>query len=450
MTRRDADPEGDPGELDALFAAYRDTRDRAVRNELVERWQSLAQSITVAAPATVTADDIRRALDAVIARHEALRLRVTSTVPGVWSVQPVAVQSFDTTDILTVHQITDPTPEAFARIAADTHARLDPTTHGTITAAAVFADGEHVSLVLVTHHLAVDAVSWRILLDALAAAADAVAADVDAADKPPALPSPAVPYSRYADAMSELAAAPSTMAELTRWRTLLARSVPITDARDFGVQADLITTAITLDEEHTRRYLSAESVTAAVIADSGSAITAWRTGDPRPAVSSLNARAGEVTPNLVLSRLDAQKRFTIRNNSGTTDVVVDLVGLVTTSNASRVGLIPPVRLLDTRTAGPITAGGTRQVLATAAPGVPDDVDAVLVTVTLVAPTEATHLTVWKYGTPTPSVSTVNAAAGQTVANTTLVGVGDVAPLVTVANHAGSAHVLVDVVGWLRY
>ncbi len=179
-------------------------------------------------------------------------------------------------------------------------------------------------------------------------------------------------------------------------------------------------------------------------------LTAWRTGDPRPAVSSLNARAGEVTPNLVLSRLDAQKRFTIRNNSGTTDVVVDLVGLVTTSNASRVGLIPPVRLLDTRTAGPITAGGTRQVLATAAPGVPDDVDAVLVTVTLVAPTEATHLTVWKYGTPTPSVSTVNAAAGQTVANTTLVGVGDVAPLVTVANHAGSAHVLVDVVGWLRY
>ncbi|MBD0020376.1 amino acid adenylation domain-containing protein [Gordonia pseudamarae] len=242
------------------------------------RWQSLAQSITVAVPATVTADDIRRALDAVIARHEALRLRVTSTVPGVWSVQPVAVQSFDTTDILTVHQITDPTPEAFARIAADTHARLDPTTHGTITAAAVFADGEHVRLVLVIHHLAVDAVSWRILLDDLADAADAVAADVDAADKPPALPSPAVPYSRYADAMSELAAAPSTMAELTRWRTLLARSVPITDARDFGVQADLITTAITLDEEHTRRYLSAESVTAAVIADSGSAITAWRTG----------------------------------------------------------------------------------------------------------------------------------------------------------------------------
>lgn len=179
-------------------------------------------------------------------------------------------------------------------------------------------------------------------------------------------------------------------------------------------------------------------------------LTAWRTGDPMPKVSSLNARAGEVTPNLVLSRLDGQRRFTVRNNSGTTDLVIDLVGLVTNSASARMALIPPVRLLDTRTSGPVGPAGVRNVLATAAPGVPDDVAAVLVTVTIVQPTAPTHVTVWPYGTPKPAVSTVNAAAGQTVANTTLVGVGEVAALVNVANHAGSAHVLVDVVGWTRY
>ena len=179
-------------------------------------------------------------------------------------------------------------------------------------------------------------------------------------------------------------------------------------------------------------------------------LTAWRAGDPMPNVSSLNARAGEVTPNLVLSRLDGQRRFTIRNNSGSTDVVVDLVGLVTTSNSARMALIPPVRLLDTRTSGPVGPAGVRNVLATAAPGVPDDVAAVWVTVTIVDPSSPTHVTVWPYGTTKPSVSTVNAAAGQTVANTTLVGVGEVVALVNAANHAGAAHVLVDVVGWTRY
>ncbi|MEZ5179538.1 MAG: sigma-70 family RNA polymerase sigma factor [Acidimicrobiales bacterium] len=44
MTSRDADPEGDPAELAELFQAYRDSGDRALRNQLVERWQSLAQA----------------------------------------------------------------------------------------------------------------------------------------------------------------------------------------------------------------------------------------------------------------------------------------------------------------------------------------------------------------------------------------------------------------------
>ncbi len=179
-------------------------------------------------------------------------------------------------------------------------------------------------------------------------------------------------------------------------------------------------------------------------------LTAWRTGDALPATSSVNARAGEVTPNLVLTRLDAAKRFTIRNNSGTTDLVIDLVGLVTNNNGTRLGLLDtPARLLDTRTGAAVGPGGIRNVLATAAPGVPDDAYGVLVSLTLVSPSASTHLTAWRYGQPMPTASTVNGVAGQTVANATLVPVAELTKLFSVANNAGNAHVVVDVIGWLR-
>ena len=76
--------------------------------------------------------------------------------------------------------------------------------------------------------------------------------------------------------------APSIMAELTRWQGLLTRSAPITDAATLGVQADLAKEVITLDAEQTRAYLTSGSVTAALIADTGTAITRWLlTGEPQ-------------------------------------------------------------------------------------------------------------------------------------------------------------------------
>jgi hypothetical protein len=49
----------------------------------------------------------------------------------------------------------------------------------------------------------------------------------------------------------------------------------------------------------------------------------------------------------------------------------------------------------------------------------------------------------------PVASTVNAGAGQTAANLTLVRVHDLTKLVSVANNAGSTHIVVDIVGWTR-
>ncbi|MCU0268746.1 MAG: hypothetical protein MUF83_08870 [Acidimicrobiales bacterium] len=178
-------------------------------------------------------------------------------------------------------------------------------------------------------------------------------------------------------------------------------------------------------------------------------LTTWRAGDALPDTSSVNARAGEVTPNTVLTRVDAQGRFSIRNNSGQTDVVVDLIGVMRQGTGPKVGLITPVRILDTRTGGPVGPGGVRNVLPTAGAGVPDDLQGALLSVTLVGPAAPTHLTTWTYGGAMPVASTVNAGAGQTAANLTLVRVHDLTKLVSVANNAGSTHIVVDIVGWTR-
>ncbi|WP_454162958.1 amino acid adenylation domain-containing protein [Gordonia iterans] len=234
------------------------------------RWQSLAQSITVALPAGSTADRVRAALDAVVARHEALRLRVQAAAGGVWTVQPAPVAPI-AADVLSVHRFHDEPGEAeFAETAARVHARLDPTATGCLQAAAVFGP-DRAWLVLVVHHLAIDAVSWRILLDDLAA----VDADL-AAGRTGTLPPPITGYAQYADAVAELAAAPSTVAEASRWRALLAPAAPLRPVADAGVHGDLRTTEVRLSAEQTDRYLAAGSVSTSFVAAVATALDAWR------------------------------------------------------------------------------------------------------------------------------------------------------------------------------
>lgn len=80
------------------------------------------------------------------------------------------------------------------------------------------------------------------------------------------------------------------------------------------------------------------------------------------------------------------------------------------------------------------------------PGLPAGTTAVAVNVTAVAPTTGGYVSVYPAGQPRPATSTVSFAAGQTTANSTLVGV-DGQGRVTLTNAAGSADLLVDLQGW---
>ena len=85
------------------------------------------------------------------------------------------------------------------------------------------------------------------------------------------------------------------------------------------------------------------------------------------------------------------------------------------------------------------------------PGVPgpfsgDGAGAVVLNVTAVGPTKASHLTVWPSGTARPATSNLNFVPGQTVANRVMVPVGANGK-VSIYNLTGTVNVVVDVTGY---
>ncbi|MFF1692203.1 amino acid adenylation domain-containing protein [Streptomyces sp. NPDC058257] len=122
-------------------------------------------------------DELTAALDAVIGAHEALRTRFVDGQDdghGVRAVVDTAVDvPVERTDLSAV-----PVAEAEQRLhelADELHTRLDPA-HGPLLRAhlADFGPGAPQRLLLAAHHLVMDAVSWRIVLEDLELALDAV------------------------------------------------------------------------------------------------------------------------------------------------------------------------------------------------------------------------------------------------------------------------------------
>lgn len=129
--------------------------------------------------------------------------------------------------------------------------------------------------------------------------------------------------------------------------------------------------------------------------------------------------------------------------STSADVIVDLTGTFGTGGLHFVP-VPPTRMLDTRNAtggwSPIHgAGQTLDVRVT-----PPDARAVTGTLTIVGPIVAGYLVAHACG-PTPPTSSVNAADGQTLANSLTTGVSDTGRLCVYSNPV--THSLFDVTGW---
>lgn len=191
-------------------------------------------------------------------------------------------------------------------------------------------------------------------------------------------------------------------------------------------------------------------------------LTAWSGLRDVPSASTVNYGAGKVVPNLAIVpstyRCDCGSGYDVPtfalHSSQRAHVVVDLVGVMAPTewvpNGLRLTPVSPTRIVDSRiglgTSGALGPQVTRTVTAPPAL-VTEATRALAMNVTAVAPTQSTVLTVWPAdaGLSKPTASNLNPAAGQTVSNAVLSGIGP-ADAFHVHNLAGSTHLVTDVVG----
>ncbi|MFJ2901853.1 amino acid adenylation domain-containing protein [Streptomyces sp. NPDC087212] len=188
-----------------------------------------AQSLLLTTEPGLSHDQLTAALQTVLDRHDALRLRGREIRPT------GAVRAQDC--------LTRVAPDAdMTALREHARRRLSP------------ADGEMVRavwcdagpdtpgrLLLVLHHLVVDGVSWRVLLADLAEALTA-----PTKGRAPALSRPGTSLRRWAQHLADAAADPETTAELPLWTDLLSTEEPVLGARPLDPARDVHGSARTL------------------------------------------------------------------------------------------------------------------------------------------------------------------------------------------------------------
>lgn len=188
-----------------------------------------------------------------------------------------------------------------------------------------------------------------------------------------------------------------------------------------------------------------------------SVLTVWPAGVARPLASNLNWPAGDTRANLVVSALGILGAVSMANATGSTHVIVDVVGWYDDGGAARATgsayrPVTPARILDTRDGTgsvrePIGPGTARVLTVAGRGGVPaSGATAAVLNVTATDTSAPSFLTVWPTDVARPTASSLNWPAGATRPNLVI------APLaadgtVSIYNLAGQVSVVADVVGW---
>ncbi len=173
-------------------------------------------------------------------------------------------------------------------------------------------EGEPDRVLIVVHHLVVDGVSWRILLEDLETAYRQLAAG-----RPLALAVPTTPFARWAGRLARHALTPAARAEAGAWlQALAARGGPIAalpvdpvgeETAGENTVGSLQAVAVALGEEATRALLQQAprayrtQVNDLLLAALAQAFAAW-TGSPRLLVELEGHGREEVFPDLDLAR----------------------------------------------------------------------------------------------------------------------------------------------------
>ena len=191
-------------------------------------------------------------------------------------------------------------------------------------------------------------------------------------------------------------------------------------------------------------------------------LTVWGDQDeggapvPRPGTSNLNFSGNQTVPNLVIVPVGVNGVVDFYNGSkGSTQVLADVAGYFTETNAGRYVPVTPARILDTRK-GTGTGGKVAKIpangsitLTVAGVGTiaSSGVTAVSLNLTAVDATANGVITAYPAGESLPTVSNVNYFSGKTIANMSIVPLGTDGRIVLHNNGDGSVDLLADAFGY---
>ena len=200
------------------------------------------QTVLVQAPVGVTESDVVLVVQALLDRHPTLRLRVDDDGVGGWSLTVPEAGSVDARGCLQAVEVLSEEAVIAAR------SRLNP-------AAGVMLSGLWVAptaqLLLIIHHLAVDGVSWRILLEDLN-----LAWAQHRGGQQVVLPAGGTSFARWASLLAEYARRPDVVEQGQAWRQVAAVPAALPGVRP---EVDTYVTAgnlsAELDTETTRMLL---------------------------------------------------------------------------------------------------------------------------------------------------------------------------------------------------
>ncbi|WP_156763294.1 condensation domain-containing protein, partial [Mycobacterium scrofulaceum] len=197
------------------------------------------QTMVLQAPTEATHDDALVILQALLDHHPMLRARADTSARSLAVPGPGAVDGAQC--LQTVDALTDD-------VLGQARSRLDPGGGVMLSALWVSTTGQ---LVVIVHHLAVDAVSWRIMLEDFN-----IAWAQHHHGQPITLPQTGTSFQRWAALLDEHAHTPAVTAQVDTWRHIsaIAPALPPPQPSDTYTSAGHLTA--TLDAETTQVLLT--------------------------------------------------------------------------------------------------------------------------------------------------------------------------------------------------
>ncbi|WP_326558192.1 non-ribosomal peptide synthetase [Micromonospora sp. NBC_01796] len=188
------------------------------------------QSVVLRVPANLGTDRLGRALGTLLDRHDLLRARLDrgESDGDEWTLRIPSPGTVDARPLISRVDVATLDDNGL-RDAVDEQAglarqRLDPD-RGVLVQAVWFDAGDRPGrLLLMIHHLAVDGVSWRILVPELATACTVEPPVSAVADEPEPT---TTPFARWADVLAQAAVDPEREAELAYWVEVMTGAAPL-------------------------------------------------------------------------------------------------------------------------------------------------------------------------------------------------------------------------------